>query len=158
MFFIIPFRTLFVSHLLFVEIFMWSKIIVSMTIIYVLIMLIHKDIHLLRLYDIFFKDNISRMIIPHASLALFIIIHKIHSLSTIVRYSLFWLVFNKWTAQLSIVRVFAIDYCLCFVFFFIVLKAIGAIKSRLGWAAIDDWFFHDIFDGNLLGLVSFKIG
>ena len=93
-----PFRTFLIHHLLFMKFFMWGKIIISMLIIYVLIMLINKDIHLLRLYDIFFKDNISCVIIPDSSLALFIIIQKIDSLSAIIRYRLLWLVFNKGTA------------------------------------------------------------
>ena len=77
---------------------MLSKIVIFMWVIYILIMLVNKDIHLLRLHYIFFKDNISCVIIPDSSLALFIIIHKIHSLSAIVRYRLLWLVFNKGAA------------------------------------------------------------
>ncbi len=91
-----PFWALLTLHMLF-KIFMRCKIVISMWVIYILIMLINKYIHFLRLHYIFFKDNISRVIISDSSFTLLIIIHKIHSLCTIVRYCLLWLVFNKRT-------------------------------------------------------------
>lgn len=84
-----PFRTLLILHLLFTKIFMRCKIVISMRVIYILIMLINKNIHLLWLHYVLFKDNIGRVIISNSSFALLIIIHKIHFLSAIVRYRLF---------------------------------------------------------------------
>lgn len=157
MFFVSPLRTFIIFHLLHMEIFVRSKVIIFMWIIYILIMLINIDIHFLRLYNIFFKDNISRVIISHTSLALLIIIHKIHSLSGIIRNCSLRLVFNERPAQLSIVGQFTIVYCLSFGFFFASFKPVRTVKGNLRWGAINHWFFHDIFDGNLLRLVSFKI-